>query len=183
VTGHWGIAFGARGPYGGFGIAVGSGGGWAVGIGGGCWGMRWGFSYTHIENNIDINRNKNLYNGRADTLPARDYASTRERGRPSTQPGPATQPARVTDRANDVFADRDGNVYRNTKEGGWERNDGQNWSRPETTPATRESYDRQRQDLDRSYQSRERAPARSTYSRPSVSRGVPRGGGGGGRRF
>jgi hypothetical protein len=183
VTGHWGVAFGARGPYGGFGIAIGSGGGWAVGIGGGCWGMRWGFSYTHIENNVDINRNKNLYGNRADTLPARDFAAARDRARPATQPRPSAgqQPARVSDRANDVMADRDGNVYRNTKDG-WERNDGQKWSKPDATPASRESLNKAKPELDRTAQARERAPARTQQSRPSVSRGVPRGGGGGGRR-
>lgn len=64
---------------------------------------------------------------------------------------------------NDVFADKDGNVYRRDDKGEWKQNNGKDWARPSNMPA-----------VDKGMQSRPEArpvqmPTRpSDYSRPSM---------------
>jgi hypothetical protein len=88
---------------------------------------------------------------------------------------------------NNVFADRDGNVYRRSNEG-WEQRDRSGWSRPETQPQANRAA--QRANLDRDYSARARGTERAQsfqqtrgggLSRSSGG-GVSRGGGGGRRR-
>jgi hypothetical protein len=103
---------------------------------------------------------------------------------------------RSQERPNNVYSDRNGNVYRKTGSG-WEQRDRSGWSRPETKTRTsrdRSSFQQSRSSLDRQYKARERGTHRtSNYQRSSRSSsqsrsGVSRGGGGrggggrGGRR-
>jgi len=76
-----------------------------------------------------------LYAKRSDRMarPAPERRPTRDRPTPSTRPA---QKDRLK-RANDVYTDRDGNVYRRG-ERGWERRDGNKWS-PSDRASTRPS--------------------------------------------
>jgi hypothetical protein len=103
--------------------------------------------------------------------------------------------ARKSNRPNNVFADKNGNVHRKTQQG-WEKKTSAGWktdlsSKTERKkPSNKSSVDRNkpRQQLDRSYKSRERGNKQSrnfNNSRSGGSRsrsGGSRSGGGGGRR-
>ena len=78
-------------------------------------------------------------------------ASARE-----ARPEPRARPADLG--RNNVFGDRDGNVYRRTDQG-WEQRDRNNWSRPETRPQP--SFANQQPALDRDYGARARGVERT----------------------
>jgi hypothetical protein len=174
ATGNWAVAGGIRGPWAGFGFVAGSGGNWAVGIGGGYWGGG-GFGYVHIEDR------PGPYANRGDVANASQLseARTRERVQSGKRPAdlPARQPSATPAKANDVFSDRDGNAYRKAKDGGWETPGGDGWTRPDT-----KNFESKRAELDRQYQSRERATQSYNRTRSAPSGGGGRRGGGGGRR-
>jgi len=139
---------------------------------------------------------------RADLYDRADQkARVADRSATGRQPGPA--PA---DRANDVFAGPDGNVYRRDRDGSWEQREGSTWKpadpgkigggdRPSTRPAEPPSGSRPAQpstrpaqpptgSLNRDYSARQRGSAQTNnFNR---SRSMPSGGmggrGGGGRR-
>jgi hypothetical protein len=79
---------------------------------------------------------------------------------------------------NNVFADRDGNVYRRTNEG-WQQRDRSSWSRPETRPQP--SFERNQANLNRDSGARSRGTERAQSFQQTRSAGVSRGGGGGSR--
>jgi hypothetical protein len=152
-----------------------------------------------------MDRPNNLYN-KGDNL---------ARNAPSTRDVPARKPQVAKDRPNNVLADRDGNVYRRNPDGSMDMHDKTGWKpadRPgmETKPAqpgtgaqTRPAQPgtgaqarpatRDRQQIERDYQARNRGTQRTQQaqpyrqSRPSQPSSRPSsppsgGGGGGGRR-
>ena len=121
--------------------------------------------------NLDVRAN-NLYRDKAqkanvartrDTRPATQEARDRVAGadRPATRPATAAT-QRPADRKNDVFTDREGNVYRKT-DGGWQKNEGKNWS---NVPSTA--------DIDRARPAAKPAarPATQPSTRPSTGSGL-----------
>ena len=151
--------------------------------------------------NLDV-RNNNLYRDKAqkaDVAKTRDFRpgtqETRDRvsgtNRPATSDmkRPATRPetgaqqrpatnqnvARPSTAKNDVFTDRNGDVYRQTDKG-WQKNDGKSWndvattgsgdrSRPSTQPSTRPETTASSRDYNRSSTSNTRNS--SAYQQPS----------------
>ncbi|WP_143520120.1 carbohydrate-binding family V/XII [Reichenbachiella sp. 5M10] len=131
----------------------------------------------------------NLYNHRKDVVSGNHQRpSTRPATRPSTggQPGnvrpatrdrqtqPATRPAssgngRIN---NDVYSDRNGNVYRRSSDGWQQRESNHQWSAPTQRPSNGQ--------MNNSYQNRQRGAQRSqSFQRPAGGMGM---GGRGGRR-
>ncbi len=117
------------------------------------------------------------------------YNRPENKGRtsPSTQPANRQAPSAAQGKANNVYADRNGEVYRKSNDG-WQQRQGNNWSntssRPSQQPSTADRSAQQRpsntgtSSLDRDAQSRQRGAQRSQ----SYQRSAPRGGGGGRRR-
>jgi hypothetical protein len=234
-TGNWGFTVGAAGPNGwlavhggsyGWFAAGGRTGGWAAA--GGVWGYG-GYRQANIGNvnSINVNRNElnvnrntfnqanriseNVYNRRDDVRRDADRqrraeagaAGRRDLDRPAGDRRTGGRPA------NDVFADKQGNVHRKTLDG-WEQREKGQWvpqkstkprtpeagaqrrgegaaqRRPDAAPQHRpEATPPHRSDLDRDARARAAGAHRSqTYQRPSGFR--PSGGGmrgfGGGRR-
>ncbi|MDH3626753.1 MAG: carbohydrate-binding family V/XII [Acidobacteriota bacterium] len=122
-------------------------------------------------------------------------------------PGTARRPGRPSERPNDVFAGRDGNVYQRDGNGGWSQRQGDGWKGVDpgtadrareragdrTRPSTgsRSGTGRSTSGLEREYQGRTRGTQRASgyQGSRSGSRATPRGGsmggrsrGGGGRR-
>jgi hypothetical protein len=104
--------------------------------------------------------------------------STQPSTRPSTQPStrPSTMPASPADGStmdrsrpaqtqNNVFADKNGNVYRKT-DSGWQSRDGGNWNSPDrSSPSTRQNFNSNRSDLNRQSMARDRGNQRTqTYN-------------------
>jgi hypothetical protein len=86
-------------------------------------------------------------------------------------------------RGNNVFADREGNVYRKTTQG-WEQRTQEGWTRPETRPQIQQNFNQSRPSLDRDFGARQRGFERTRdFSRASGgyggSVGNRRGSGGG----
>lgn len=186
----WGFGFhaGVSGPHGWFHMSWRSGG-WHRPPGyrpphGGWWGAG-GYRPTHTNVNVNVNRNisrnvnvnRNIYADRRagvrDTRTRQATPRTREgAARPQQQPRAATP--RVSDRPNNVIADRNGNVHRKTDQG-WQTRDRSGWSsdrssRPSSGPAT---MDRTRQ-LDRQQAARDRGAQRSSnYQRSQQQRSQP----------
>lgn len=159
-TGGWRVRAGVRGPYLGVGAGRGPAGGtWVgVGVGGrvGWWERGYGRGAAGIYRNRDIHLDNNIYSRRTDVVrtwnqrpadrpgAARPAAREAAAARPGTAARPATREARPTTTQprprieNNVFADRDGNIYRRGADGGWEKRTKQGWTRTTTpgTPAT-----------------------------------------------
>jgi hypothetical protein len=105
--------------------------------------------------------------------PARDLG-TKGSARPGTQPAtpstrpsqdlqrPSTQPATPSTRPNNVYTDKNGNVYRKS-DSGWEQRDKNGWSNTATDRSTRDRSQAQRnQDqLNRQYDARQRGAERT----------------------
>jgi hypothetical protein len=124
------------------------------------------------------------------------YASPQNRARNATTPrdkGVQTADRAARSGANNVYADRNGDVYRRNNDGSWQQRDKGSWSRPEASSGTRPGsgagrgvstrrarrYDRPTS-LERDYQARSRGSSRtSTYQ---GARGGSMRGGGGRRR-
>ncbi len=152
-------------------------------------GMYGGRGPTYIHNDIDINadRSNNIYNRRNDVSTKdinrgqgagnRPTAGTRDQQRPS-QPGVSQQPAGGN--RDNVYSDRNGNVYQRNDKGDWSQRQGNQW---QNTP--------QSSQMDRDYQNRQRS-AQQNSSFQQMNRGGNMGagsrggggmrGGGGGRR-
>ena len=123
------------------------------------------------------------------TRPSKDLAQ------PSTQPATRDskslqKPSTTSARANDVYTDKNGNVYRKSDKG-WEQRDKSGWSNTATDKSTRDRSQTQKsqQQLNRSSDARERGAQRTqSYqqgSRPPQSNrsaAPSRPSGGGGRR-
>ena len=117
---------------------------------------------------------RNLYANRHDVA----RPTTQPQNRPSTRPSqgnqrpgntrPSTRPAQRPSNKmpNDVYTDRQGNVYKRSQNGSWQQRENKNWSKPQQRPSN--------QQLDKSYQSRQRGNQRTqnyNRSRPTGGRG------------
>jgi uncharacterized membrane protein YgcG len=184
----WGFAFTA-GMFWGFAAS----GGWHNPC---CWGGGGGGVYISHHNNININNSYNRWGGKSSSVtgPGGRNVKTSQVGNTTLAKGSGS---------NNVYAGRDGNVYRRNEGGGWQKYDGAgkgqgSWSdaganRPEQRP-TAGTSDRQRpsgesiNSLDRQHQSRQAGNQRSQQYRQSGGGGFSGGGGragggrGGGRR-
>ncbi len=189
----WGFAASFNPVWGGWGFAV--GGGWGAAAFGCSWHSGWwGAANSHWNNwnqNVTINRNvtinnttinrhvTNIYRNHPDRLTPQERARVENNDHPETaamhhsattvthQPGQTEVTHRETTTArNDVYADRDGNIYRHNGSS-WQQRDGEAWREP----ASR-NFARTRTDLNRQFAAR-------THSEYHP---VARGGGGGRRR-
>lgn len=172
ATGNWWAVGWAKGPN-----------GWVIHGGGGHW------NPVLDNRNAIADRGRNLYNNRADVIANRtrpaDIAGRTtpgERTTPAGRPTPGERP--VTPRQNDLFADRDGSVYRKGLDG-WEKPAARPDTpvRPAPTAPPVRLDDQRRQDLDSQFQARNRSEQRTrqfdqarSAPRPSA-RPAPRGGG------
>jgi hypothetical protein len=123
----------------------------------------------------------------ASQQPARDL-SAQDRARAGTQPATrdSKSPGQASARADDVYADKNGNVYRKSDKG-WEQRDQSGWSGT-ADKATRDRSQTQRnqEQLNRQYDARQRSAQRTqSYqqgsrpprSTPSATQSRPSGGG------
>jgi hypothetical protein len=168
------------------GIAFGGYGGYYHGYHGGYY-PPGGYRPPHNCFNCDINIGNNVGNrpstrpsgGTGNNLYGGRGGGTSAAARPSQLP--ASSGNRTAKGPNNVYADRDGNVYRRDANGGWQSRESGGWSntpstsdrqRPSTgaSPSTRPSPS----GMERDYQARQRGATRSA---PTM-----RSGGGGGRR-
>lgn len=164
---------------------------------GGMYGPR-GPVYIHNDGDINIDRSNNIYNkrngvntndvqrGQGNRQPS---VSTRDQQRPSAgqqpagqrptqQPAAGQQPA--TKRNNDVYSDRNGNVYQRDNSGNWNQRSGNQWQQTQQQPSN----------MNRDYQNRQRSAQQNSnfnnMNRGGNVGGAYRGGGGarggGGRR-
>jgi hypothetical protein len=122
--------------------------------------------------------------------------------RPGAQPRPATRPqARPAKGPNNVFADRNGNVYRRDNKGNWQQRQGNQWAKAQAArpasrpsrpagvsrptprpvqPAARPSFNAS--NLNRNFQARQRGQVRTqNFQRVQRSPAFRPSGGGGGR--
>ncbi len=229
VTGNWGVRAGYAGPNGWVAFGYHDGrfyqGAW---VAGGTWGHGWwghgGFTPTPYVrggninninvNNVNINNNRLAVNNRQNiynrsTNVNRNIINPAHADRPGWRSGGV--PPAQSRLANDVYSDRNGNVYRHNQEG-WQQRTGNNWSkadlgnreqpradRPSQTPRPSNTeyqhsaqqahpsyssggYSSNRHDLDRQSYARDRGASRSNNFQQFSA---PRGGGGfrgGGRR-
>jgi len=186
----------------GFGFTVGMFWGFAIGGGWGnpcCWGGGGGVYVSHHHhNNINIDNSFNRWGNKSQTVtgPRGNTAQTRQVGQTTFAKGSGS---------NNVYAGRDGDVYRRNESGDWQKygGKGEGWSdigrqpgdRPSagtqpsnrptagTQPSNRPSAET-RQSLDRQYESRQTGADRSAQYRGGggfQGGGGYRGGGGGGR--
>ena len=171
----------------GFGFTVGMF--WGAAISGGwgnpcCWGGGGGVYISH-HNNINIDNSYNRWGNKSQTVtgPRGNTATTRQVGNTTVAKGSGS---------NNVYAGRDGEVYRRNDSGQWQQYEGkgQGWSDMEKqrpSAETRPSAEN-RQSLDRQHQSRQVADQRAQQFRSGgggfQGGGGMRGGGGrgGGRR-
>jgi hypothetical protein len=168
---------------------------------GGMYGGR-GPVYIHNDGDINIDRSNNIYNKRNDVStrdvqrgqgPSNPSVSTRDQNpqasqrpqagqqpagqRPSQQPSAGQQPA--SNRKNDVYADKNGNVYQRDTNGNWNERNNNQWQQTQQQPST----------MNRDYDNRQRS-AQQNSNFNSMNRGGNMGGnygggarmGGGGRR-
>jgi hypothetical protein len=161
-----------------------------------CYGGGGGVYISH-HNNINIDNSYNRWGNKSQTVtgPRGNTGTTRQVGQTTLAKGSGS---------NNVYAGRDGNVYRRDDSGNWQQHGGkgEGWSdvdkgggnRPQQQPAgstgTRERPNQSlpgetRQSLDRQHQSRDLGAQRTQQARqPSAGfqgGGSMRGGGGGGR--
>ncbi len=151
---------------------------------GGMYGGR-GPTYINGDVNINVDRSNNIYNKR-NGVSTNDIkrgqnppVSTRDlqRGQNRQQPGISQQPVNAGPR-NNVYSDRNGNVYQRNDNGNWNQRNGNQWNQTQ-----------QSQQMNRDYQNRERS-AQQNSNFNSMNRGGNVGGsygggnraGGGGRR-
>lgn len=194
-------------PWTGWGFSVGISYGWmsiSFGHYGGYWGPAgYGYGYRHGYGHGYGHGYNNGYRhgfgagyvagknqGNRPTQYSRNNYQNRQ-GVKST-PRPAQQPVggsrmKPSHQPNNVYADRNGNVYRNNK-GNWQTRDSKgNWqnsnkAKPAQQPAAKAQPRPSTNDMNRQYQARERSTQRSQGYQRSQSRGGGRMGGGGRRR-
>jgi hypothetical protein len=176
----------------GFGFTVGMF--WGFAVGGGwytpcCWGG--GGAYVSHHTNININNSYNRWGGKSTSI-----TGPGGRNLKATQVGDTT--LAKGSGSNNIYAGRDGQVYRRNEGGDWQKYEGGagkgqgSWSdvdrpqaeRPAQQPSQRPEN---RQSLDRQHQSRQAGAERAQQFRQSPSSAAYRGGGGmraggGGRR-
>jgi hypothetical protein len=145
---------------------------------------------------INIDRSNNIYNNRND-VSTRDVkrgqgsqnpgVSTNDRPRAQNQPKAGQQPAN-TNRNNNVYSDKSGNVYQRDQNGNWNQRDGNQWKdTPKSSQMDRDYQDRQRgaQQNSNFEQMNRGGNMGGNYNRAGAGAGGGArmgGGGGGGRR-
>jgi hypothetical protein len=148
-------------------------------------GRRAGFyaGYHYAQNNPRINPygdgNRNVYNrenrGNINTTDRqRNNVSTMDRQRNNVSTGDV-QRNRVNTNKNDVFADKQGNVYKKDNNQ-WQSREGNNWSNVDQS-RNKSNYERNQQDLNRQQVSRDRGNQRTQSYNQQRSGGSNRGGG------
>ena len=148
-------------------------------------GRRAGFyaGYRYAENNPRAdhyaNGNRNVYNrenrGNINTTDRqRNNVSTTDRQRDNVSTGDV-QRNRVNTNKNDVFADKQGNVYKKDNNQ-WQSREGNNWSNVDQSK-NKSNYERNKQDLNRQQTSRDRGNQRTQSYNQQRSGGYNRGGG------
>jgi hypothetical protein len=170
---------------------------------GGMYGGR-GPVYIHNDNDINIDRSNNIYNKRNDVTTndvrrgnGNPSASTRDQTRggagsqkPTQQPAgqrpsAGQQPAQGN-RKNDVYSDKNGNVYQRDNNGDWNQRNGDQWQKTQQSSQMNRDYEnRQRSEQRNSgYQQMNQGGNMGGSYRGSGGGGGarPAGGGGGGRR-
>ena len=177
----WGFTVGMM-----WGFAMG-GGGWGYPC---CYGGGGGGIHISHHNNININNSYNRWGGKSQTIsgPGGRTAKTTQVGQTTFAKGSGS---------NNVYAGRDGEVYRRNEGGDWQKYDGGgkgqgSWSdvggdRPQRGERpTQQPAGETRQSLDRQHQSRDVGAQRAQQYRSGGGGfhggGGSRGGGGGGRR-
>jgi hypothetical protein len=162
----------------GFGFTVGMF--WGFAVGGGwytpcCWG---GGPYVSHHTNININNSYNRWGGKSTSITGPGGRNVK-----ATQVGDTT--LAKGSGSNNIYAGRDGQVYRRDEGGDWQKygGKGEGWSdldrpqaeRPSQQPSQRPEN---RQSLDRQHESRQAGDARAQEFRQSPSSAAYRGGGG-----
>ena len=164
---------------------------------GGYWGAR-GYAYVpHHVGHPGYRPPGGRYPG---TRPGGGYPGTRPAGpgdnvykRPDNSDRVANrgtrrpQPGAAPDRADNVFAGRDGNVYRRGQDGGWQQRERDGWKNADPSKADRGGErsggtGRPSSGLDRDHRARERGGAQARGYQGSRSRGSSGGARGRGRR-
>lgn len=187
----WSFGFGMSfgGPYGWFSIGFSSypyyGGYWGAGgyhagyHHGYYHGRRAGFyaGYNYAQNNPRINQlgegNRNIYNRESreninTNDRQRNNLSTMDRQRNNVSTGDVQRNRVNTNDKNNVFSDKNGNVYKKDNNQ-WQSRDGNNWSNVENNK-NKSSFDRNKQDLNKQYNSRERGNQRTNSFNQQRSR-------------
>jgi hypothetical protein len=124
--------------------------------------------------------------GRPGQKPVNPPAAGNQAGRPTTGTRPAIPS--TPKQPNNVYADRNGNVYRKDNQGNWQQNNGKNWTnmgaatgksgQPSTRPAAPTTNNRA-PSINTSDYNRNRSTQRaSSYNRASAPATRPMGGGG-----
>jgi hypothetical protein len=142
-----------------------------------------GFRKTNINihtGDININRGDINVGGNRpgiDNPKANLYDRKENRDRNAERPGTSDRkrPDLARDRNNDVLTDRDGNVYRRDREGGWEQRQGGEWKKADNLDRERPSQG-DRSGTDR-YGSDRYAGDRSRPAQPGTSDRAPSAGG------
>jgi len=106
--------------------------------------------------------------------------------KPGVKPAQLDKRDSIGKQQNNVFADRDGNVYRKSDKG-WEQRDGDKWSNPAKNENTRKNFENKQPTLDRDNKARQRGAEKTkNFERSQSSKrdGGDRGsrGGDGGRK-
>jgi hypothetical protein len=110
--------------------------------------------------------------GGAATRPATRPSGGGAATRPSTRPSTGAT-ARPSTRQNNVYAGRDGDVYRRDNSGNWDRNRGGTWNRQDGSSSRDRST---RNQLNRQYESRNRSATRNRQYQSPSGAGRARGG-------
>jgi uncharacterized membrane protein YgcG len=148
------------------------------------------FNNVNLNRSGNINRNNNIYNRKDNQLrnakqqPAdrRDQLAKdtrRDQRKPDTRDAkPGQKPGTGKRNDNNVFAGRDGDVYRKSDKG-WEQRDQNKWSNPAKNENTRKNFENKQPNLDRDNKARQRGAEKTNNFERSRSSGSNRGGGGG----
>ena len=112
--------------------------------------------------------------GKRDDLQKGSKDALRDK-KPGVKPAQLDKRDSIGKQQNNVFADRDGNVYRKSDKG-WEQRDGDKWSNPAKNADTRKNFENKKPNLDRDNKARERGAEKTkNFER---SRSSDKGGGG-----
>jgi hypothetical protein len=135
--------------------------------------------HTHVHNvNINVNNSRNVYHNRNDI-----YRTQIENERRPSADQPVNRGGTKPSSRNDVFADKQGNVYRSTDKG-WQTRDQSGWKSSDQAGSAHQGQmsDRNKRSLDRQKKARDRGASRTSNFQKSGKSGMRSGGGGRRRR-
>ncbi|MCX6287529.1 MAG: carbohydrate-binding family V/XII [Bacteroidetes bacterium] len=166
--------------------------------------------YRNTSVNVNVNNNynrNNVYNNHQSGVRPGTWTNPKtgtmpaDRGKPSTQPAGRPGQGQVNDKArpssqpsgqpvnragtapnskNNVYTDKNGDVYRKGQNSNWQKNDGKNWQNVDQGSG-RSSMDKQSQNRDRGQQMNQNAGSFQRNSGGGGGGNRPPSGGGGGR--